>query len=328
MRTFEQEVRIKAHCCKYLKQSGLLNKAFAMFNLEDTKSPVPFGLISPRTRITSLTQLRKGDHVMEESPLGYWHHFIVEKVRPNFAWVIHKTGDCETGLRSVGESNLTGKAVVVRTRFVLEPEQVVYRVEYLVDSKDSVDGKMVFSPDEVVRRARKRLGERDYNAFTSNCEHFCRDCKAGKPESYQAYDVTWTLGRLLFVTLQGLLGGMVFIVASTTGFVAHTSVLLAGHAIGLFVGFVQDALWVAYVVIMADHAKSKGHVSPVDAEKIKAKRVTPIVLGFVGGVGGAAFGYCHIPVPVFGSVIAAVLGNFLCQFLGLLVGTWVSNLLR
>lgn len=301
---------------------------FDMFSFEETKPPVPFGLISPRTKITSLAQLRKGDHVMEESPLGYWHHFIVEKVRPNFAWVIHKTGDRDTGLRSLGESNPTGKAEVVRTRFVLEPEQVVYRIEYPVDSTDSVNGEVFFSSHEVVRRARKRLGERDYNALTSNCEHFCRDCKAGKPESYQAYDMLWTIGRLLFVTLQGILGGMLFIVVTTTGFVAQTSIVLTGHAIGVFIGLVQDALWIAYVVIMADHAKSKGHVTSVDAEKIKAKRVTPIVIGFVGGVGGAAFGYYHIPVPVFGSVIGAVVGNFLCQFLGLLIGRWVSTLLN
>lgn len=295
-----------------------------MFKLEETR---PFGLISPRTKIMSLAQLRRGDHVMEESPLGYWHHFIVEKVRPKFALVIHKTGDGETGLRSLGESNPTGKAEVVRTRFVLEPNKVVYRIEYLVDASDSVDGQVNFSPDEVVRRARKRLGERDYNAFTSNCEHFCRDCKVGKPESYQVYDVLWTLGRLLFVALQGILGGMLFIVVRTTGFVAQTSLFLAGHAIGIFIWLIQDAVWIAYVVIKADHAKSKGHVTPVDAEKIKAKRATPIVVGFVGGLGGAVFGYHHIPIAAFGSVVGAIIGNFLCQVLGLLIGRWVSTLL-
>lgn len=299
-----------------------------MFKLEESKPPVPFdfGRISPRTKITSLAQLRKGDHVMEESPLGYWHHFIVEKVRPKFAWVIHKTGDQETGLRSLGESNPTTKAEVVRTRFVLEPDQVVYRIEY--PPADEVDGVVVFSSDEVVRRARKRMGERHYNALTSNCEHFCRDCKAGKPESYQSYDVLWTIGRLFFVIIQGIFGGVVFFAASTTGLLAQTSLLVIGHVVGVLIGLVQDALWIAFVVITADLARTKGHVTPVDAEKIKAKRVTPIVSGFVGGVGGAALGYYHIPLPVIGSVIGAVIGNFLCQALGLLIGRWVSTFLK
>ena len=302
-----------------------------MLNIE-SKSPVSFGRISPRTKITSLAQLRKGDHVMEESPLGYWHHFIVERVRPKFAWVIHKTGDQETGLRSLGESNPTGKAEVVRTKFFLQPGQVLYRVEYLDSSgsgtHENTDGQSFFPSDEVVRRARQRLGERNYNAFTSNCEHFCRDCKAGKPESYQASDILWTIGRLILVMLQGVLGGVVFVIASAYGFVAHTSVLLIGHFIGVSFGFLQDALWVAYVVIMADNARTLGHVTPVDAERIKAKRVTPIVSRFVGGAGGAFIGYYHIPIPVFGSVIGAVMGNFICQALGLLFGRWISTLLK
>ena len=300
----------------------------SMFKLEESKKTVPFdfGRISPRTKITSLAQLRKGDHVMEESPLGYWHHFIVDKVKPKFAWVIHKTGDQDTGLRSLRESNPTTKGEVSRTKFVLESNQVVYRIEY--PPTDEVDGVVVFSSDEVVRRARKRLGERHYNALTSNCEHFCRDCKAGKPESYQSYDVVWTVIRLLFVFLQGILGAILFIVASTTGLLAQTSLLLMGHVVGVIVGLLQDILWIAFVVITADLARTKGHVTPVDAEKIKAKRVTPIVSGFVGGVGGAALGYYRIPLPVFGSIIGAVIGNFLCQALGLLVGRWVSTLLK
>ena len=261
---------------------------------------------------------------MEESAFGYWHHFIVEKVKSNFAWVIHKTGESEAGWRAISNGNPTGKAEVVRTKFLLEPGQVVYRIEY--SPENNVDGEVVFSSHEVVRRARKRMGERDYNPFTSNCEHFCRECKAGKPESYQAYDVLWTIGRLLLVILQSMFGGAVFVLATATGLIAQTSILVIGHAVGVLVGLIQDAVWIAFVVLKADHARSKGHVTPVDAEKIKAKRVTPIVSGFVGGVGGAALGYYYF--PGIGSVIGAVIGNFVCQALGLLVGRWVSTLLK
>ena len=33
-----------------------------------------------------------------------------------------------------------------------------------------------FDPDEVIRRAVSRLGEKGYNPATNNCEHFARWC--------------------------------------------------------------------------------------------------------------------------------------------------------
>lgn len=39
--------------------------------------------------------------------------------------------------------------------------------------------------EEVVRRARLRLGENRYRVLTNNCEHFCEWCIRGEPRSYQ-----------------------------------------------------------------------------------------------------------------------------------------------
>jgi len=36
-----------------------------------------------------------------------------------------------------------------------------------------------FSAEEVVRRARSRIGENDYRLLTNNCEHFCNWCLDG-----------------------------------------------------------------------------------------------------------------------------------------------------
>ncbi len=43
----------------------------------------------------------------------------------------------------------------------------------------------VFSPEEIVRRARSRLGENDYRLLTNNCEHFCNWCLDGVSHSAQ-----------------------------------------------------------------------------------------------------------------------------------------------
>jgi hypothetical protein len=39
--------------------------------------------------------------------------------------------------------------------------------------------------DEVVRRARSRLGENCYHVLRNNCEHFCEWCVCGHHRSYQ-----------------------------------------------------------------------------------------------------------------------------------------------
>jgi Lecithin retinol acyltransferase len=46
-----------------------------------------------------------------------------------------------------------------------------------------------FDRNEVVRRARLRLGENRYHVLTNNCEHFCEWCVRGEHRSYQVDDV-------------------------------------------------------------------------------------------------------------------------------------------
>jgi hypothetical protein len=42
-----------------------------------------------------------------------------------------------------------------------------------------------YSPAEIIRRARSRLGENDYRLLTNNCEHFCNWCLSGVSRSAQ-----------------------------------------------------------------------------------------------------------------------------------------------
>jgi Lecithin retinol acyltransferase len=43
-----------------------------------------------------------------------------------------------------------------------------------------------YSPQDIVRRARSRIGENDYRLLTNNCEHFCNWCVCGVSRSAQA----------------------------------------------------------------------------------------------------------------------------------------------
>jgi hypothetical protein len=49
--------------------------------------------------------------------------------------------------------------------------------------------------DEVVRRARLRLGENRYHVLTNNCEHFCEWCVCGDHRSYQVDELVARYGR-------------------------------------------------------------------------------------------------------------------------------------
>ncbi len=42
-----------------------------------------------------------------------------------------------------------------------------------------------FDGQEVIRRARSRIGEKCYRLLTNNCEHFCEWCLHGEPRSEQ-----------------------------------------------------------------------------------------------------------------------------------------------
>ncbi|BAZ45326.1 hypothetical protein NIES4102_23470 [Chondrocystis sp. NIES-4102] len=41
----------------------------------------------------------------------------------------------------------------------------------------------IYSPDEIVRRAMRRIGETNYHVRYNNCEHFARYCTSGAPDS-------------------------------------------------------------------------------------------------------------------------------------------------
>jgi Lecithin retinol acyltransferase len=51
---------------------------------------------------------------------------------------------------------------------------------WIVDHPESI-----YSAEEIVRRARLRVGEHDYRLLTNNCEHFCNWCVSGFSRSAQ-----------------------------------------------------------------------------------------------------------------------------------------------
>lgn len=62
-----------------------------------------------------------------------------------------------------------------------------------------------FVPDVVLERAESRLGERRYDLFYNNCEHFVTWCKTGRSESPQLTDFGLNLDQLRLPELRRLI---------------------------------------------------------------------------------------------------------------------------
>ncbi|MBO4698371.1 lecithin retinol acyltransferase family protein [bacterium] len=54
----------------------------------------------------------------------------------------------------------------------------------------------IYSPEETVKNAESRLGERKYNLATNNCEHFAIWCKTGVSESTQVENLLKLLSAI------------------------------------------------------------------------------------------------------------------------------------
>jgi hypothetical protein len=65
-------------------------------------------------------------------------------------------------------------------------------------------------PDEVVRRARQRLGENRYHVLTNNCEHFCEWCVRDEHRSYQVDELIARCGSVRY-RLTGLFARALFV---------------------------------------------------------------------------------------------------------------------
>jgi hypothetical protein len=94
---------------------------------------------------------------------GYSHHGVYV----GRGWVVHYSGLSEFWQCGPVEE-------VSLSRFAnSHPVRIVHHAQ------------LPYSPEEIVRRARSRLGENNYRLLTNNCEHFCNWCVSGVNVSSQ-----------------------------------------------------------------------------------------------------------------------------------------------
>ena len=139
----------------------------------------------PMVRASSLDQIKRGDHIGFNLNL-YWHHAIVETVDKLNGEVI--VIEYSNTAKQFSQDNSTPPknprwAEVVRRSFKLENDPVYAGAHVLLVYVIKHDS--CYDPEEVVTRAKSKLGERDYNPITHDCGHFALWCKTGISSSEQ-----------------------------------------------------------------------------------------------------------------------------------------------
>ena len=108
--------------------------------------------------ITSLYNLKPGDHIKVDEVFYYHHMIVVNVVSYNTIRVIHNSKEAGR----VEESNVC-----------YTPEDIIL----LVYSSP-------YSRQEIIRRARQWIGK-EYNLLWDNCEHFATEVRTGEGQSLQ-----------------------------------------------------------------------------------------------------------------------------------------------
>ncbi|MBZ4414682.1 lecithin retinol acyltransferase family protein [Myxococcus sp. XM-1-1-1] len=214
--------------------------------------------------------MRRGDHIKVNRGI-YSHHGILVGANE----VIHYTGELASKENAVVRLDPLDRFLSGGT-----PELVQY-------------GRCL-SDDEVVCRARSRMGENLYDLFENNCEHFARWCKTGERQSEQVRNAASSTAGTVGVgaAAAGSVG-----VVSATGVVAGLSgagIMSGLGAVGGAVGAgaigglgVLAAAPIAVTSIAMNQVLRDDPSLPEDEREARKTGRTATVIGGVTGVGGS-----------------------------------------
>jgi hypothetical protein len=192
-----------------------------------------------------------------------------------------------------------------------------------------------YSDDTVVRRAESRLGEKGYDLFSNNCEHFAYWCKTGKDKSEQVGQVQGGVTGLV----QGAVIGTGTKVATTIATKAAiqsanpiSKVLInvglkqapavAGKAAAGIAGVGGIASGLAADFIVGKVLEDDEALPTDEREARKYGRIAGQFASTIGGVGG---GIAAVAVGGSAAVAAAVAAP---AVLGIAIGLGVYHLLK
>ena len=156
-----------------------------------------------------------------------------------------------------------------------------------------VDSKIEFPSEEVVKRALSRLGERSYDLWNNNCEHFANWCRSGDHSSPQI-DGTETIARQAAAIAAKPLLRRIASSAATRGGLAGT--IAKGPTI---VAGVADAVQATAEIVATKQGKTKDQTRQIGQQ---AGAASSIALGWM--VGGPVTAAAGVGIWFVGQMVA------------------------
>ncbi|KAH9488132.1 Phospholipase A and acyltransferase 1 [Bulinus truncatus] len=144
-----------------------------------------------------LKGLRQGDAVKyrrRSSKIKYFHHavYIGDKQ------VIHLNE--EDGISRMEML----KAIVYSNKYVVRQDPALALVKDGTLKRNNDLNMIALPPNEIVANANRKLGQRGYNIFFKNCEHFVTWCRYSKAVSFQVRQAVMWYTMLTFKCLTEL----------------------------------------------------------------------------------------------------------------------------
>lgn len=139
--------------------------------------------------MTKKRKIKIGDHLVVDRKI-YTHHGIYV----GEGKVIHYSGS----------PNNLKNAIVEQTTIEDFAKMEIAGKSFTFDLVIKDESYKKFSREEVVKRAKKRIGEKEYNLVTNNCETFCNWCISGQNVSNQVIDTVESIESIFSFAIESI----------------------------------------------------------------------------------------------------------------------------
>ncbi|VDI05588.1 Hypothetical predicted protein [Mytilus galloprovincialis] len=274
-------------------------------------------------------RVRRCSHVAVYRPtLNIYHHYLVIKVNSDSMVIIHYLGGALKSTTFMGVAEIQEETVQFKTTEHLDFINGVYLIE-----RDKYP-KTVDEEDKVIGRARTRLGEKNYNVSSNNCEWFvtwaltgfgtCEQIKnAGTAKRILADVTDTTVCNYRSTAVKTAVNRGTVIGAGKI--VASNIFRGASQAPAGAIPFIVEGPALMYNMNSLNKRLFKRQIDHDTHQREQKKEIFGTVSSATGSIIGGTIGQGVIPVPVLGSVVGGAIGGVIGRVVGAVVAGLVVD---